>query len=60
MLEYDPDKRISTEEAAQHPFIKPLYNKAHWDAPLPQLRYDPDIEMEDKSIEDYRGIALMY
>uniref|UniRef100_A0A914R6A2 Uncharacterized protein n=1 Tax=Parascaris equorum TaxID=6256 RepID=A0A914R6A2_PAREQ len=55
MLQIDPEKRISIDEAVQHPYVKLWFIDSEWNAPLPENRYDPQNDLVERPIEQWRG-----
>ncbi|VDM37143.1 unnamed protein product [Toxocara canis] len=55
MLQIDPEKRISIDEAVQHPYVKLWFDESEWNAPLPENRYDPQNDLIDRPIEQWRA-----
>ena len=55
MLQIDPDERISIQEAAKHPYISIWFRENEWDLPLPENRYNPENDMVEKPIEEWKG-----
>lgn len=55
MLQIDPDNRISIAEAVQHPYISMWFRTDEWDTPLPENRYDPNTDLVDKPINEWKG-----
>uniref|UniRef100_A0A672ZRN7 Stress-activated protein kinase JNK n=1 Tax=Sphaeramia orbicularis TaxID=375764 RepID=A0A672ZRN7_9TELE len=54
MLIIDPAKRISVDEALQHPYINVWYDPAEVEAPPPQI-YDKQLDEREHSIDEWKG-----
>uniref|UniRef100_A0A8D2L1Y9 Stress-activated protein kinase JNK n=1 Tax=Varanus komodoensis TaxID=61221 RepID=A0A8D2L1Y9_VARKO len=54
MLVIDPAKRISVDEALQHPYINVWYDPAEVEAPPPQI-YDKQLDEREHTIEEWKG-----
>uniref|UniRef100_A0A8C7YGX6 Stress-activated protein kinase JNK n=1 Tax=Oryzias sinensis TaxID=183150 RepID=A0A8C7YGX6_9TELE len=55
MLIIDPAKRISVDEALQHPYINVWYDPAEVEAPPPQI-YDKQLDEREHSIEEWKEL----
>ncbi|EMP29329.1 Mitogen-activated protein kinase 10 [Chelonia mydas] len=53
MLVIDPAKRISVDEALQHPYINVWYDPAEVEAPPPQI-YDKQLDEREHTIEEWK------
>uniref|UniRef100_A0A915A759 Stress-activated protein kinase JNK n=1 Tax=Parascaris univalens TaxID=6257 RepID=A0A915A759_PARUN len=58
MLQIDPEKRISIDEAVQHPYVKLWFIDSEWNAPLPENRYDPQNDLVERPIEQWRELVF--
>ncbi|VDK46503.1 unnamed protein product [Anisakis simplex] len=58
MLQIDPEKRISIDEAVHHPYVKLWFDESEWNTPLPENRYDPQNDVIERPIEEWRGAHL--
>uniref|UniRef100_A0A8C4T5S0 Stress-activated protein kinase JNK n=1 Tax=Erpetoichthys calabaricus TaxID=27687 RepID=A0A8C4T5S0_ERPCA len=54
MLVIDPERRISVEEALNHPYIHVWYDPTEADAPPPQIS-DKQLEEREHTIEQWKG-----
>lgn len=54
MLVVDPEKRISVEDALNHPYIRLWSDDAEVNAPPPQ-RYDDLFEQQERNVEQWKG-----
>uniref|UniRef100_A0A3P8YH10 Stress-activated protein kinase JNK n=1 Tax=Esox lucius TaxID=8010 RepID=A0A3P8YH10_ESOLU len=54
MLVIDPERRISVEEALNHPYIHVWYDPGEADAPPPQI-CDKQLEEREHSIQQWKG-----
>ncbi|RMC13695.1 hypothetical protein DUI87_08773 [Hirundo rustica rustica] len=55
MLVIDPAKRISVDEALQHPYINVWYDPAEVEAPPPQI-YDKQLDEREHTIEEWKEL----
>ncbi|KAJ3605975.1 hypothetical protein NHX12_028018 [Muraenolepis orangiensis] len=55
MLIIDPCKRISVDEALQHPYINVWYDPAEVEAPPPQI-YDKQLDEREHSIDEWKEL----
>uniref|UniRef100_A0A674PP30 Stress-activated protein kinase JNK n=1 Tax=Takifugu rubripes TaxID=31033 RepID=A0A674PP30_TAKRU len=55
MLIIDPAKRISVDEALQHPYINVWYDPAEVEAPPPQI-YDKQLDEREHSIDEWKEL----
>ncbi|KAA0719819.1 Mitogen-activated protein kinase 10 [Triplophysa tibetana] len=55
MLIIDPSKRISVDEALQHPYINVWYDPAEVEAPPPQI-YDKQLDEREHSIDEWKEL----
>uniref|UniRef100_A0A4W3HCS4 Stress-activated protein kinase JNK n=1 Tax=Callorhinchus milii TaxID=7868 RepID=A0A4W3HCS4_CALMI len=55
MLVIDPDKRISVDDALQHPYIAVWYDPSEVEAPPPQI-YDKQLEDREHTIEEWKEL----
>ncbi|TSK72180.1 Mitogen-activated protein kinase 10 [Bagarius yarrelli] len=55
MLIIDPAKRISVDEALQHPYINVWYDPSEVEAPPPQI-YDKQLDEREHSIEEWKEL----
>ncbi|XP_067899683.1 mitogen-activated protein kinase 9 isoform X5 [Heterodontus francisci] len=55
MLVIDPDKRISVDDALQHPYIAVWYDPSEVEAPPPQI-YDKQLEEREHTIEEWKEL----
>jgi mitogen-activated protein kinase 1/3 len=57
MLKFDPAKRITVEEALEHPYMKDLHFEE--DEPVAEqvLAFDFDFELYDLDKEDYKRLV---
>ncbi|XP_041049330.1 mitogen-activated protein kinase 9 isoform X1 [Cetorhinus maximus] len=55
MLVIDPDKRISVDDALQHPYISVWYDPSEVEAPPPQI-YDKQLEEREHTIEEWKEL----
>ncbi|XP_069782139.1 mitogen-activated protein kinase 10 isoform X5 [Narcine bancroftii] len=55
MLVIDPAKRISVDEALQHPYINVWYDPAEVEAPPPQI-YDKQLDEREHSIDEWKEL----
>uniref|UniRef100_A0A4W3HEB5 Stress-activated protein kinase JNK n=1 Tax=Callorhinchus milii TaxID=7868 RepID=A0A4W3HEB5_CALMI len=55
MLVIDPTKRISVDEALQHPYINVWYDPAEVEAPPPQI-YDKQLDEREHSIDEWKEL----
>ncbi|XP_006631833.2 mitogen-activated protein kinase 9 isoform X2 [Lepisosteus oculatus] len=55
MLVIDPERRISVQEALNHPYIHVWYDPAEADAPPPQIS-DKQLEEREHSIEQWKEL----
>ncbi|XP_057165882.1 mitogen-activated protein kinase 10 isoform X7 [Ursus arctos] len=55
MLVIDPAKRISVEDALQHPYINVWYDPAEVEAPPPQI-YDKQLDEREHTIEEWKEL----
>ena len=58
MLIYDPEKRISIQEALEHEFIGDLHYEPDEPVTVPVSAFDFDFEMYDLSIEEQKELIL--
>ncbi|XP_022643875.1 stress-activated protein kinase JNK-like isoform X9 [Varroa destructor] len=57
MLVIDPERRISVDDALQHPYIKVWYDHAEVNGPAPE-RYDHSIDEQDHSIHEWKELIF--
>ncbi|OQR78026.1 stress-activated protein kinase JNK-like [Tropilaelaps mercedesae] len=57
MLVIDPERRISVDEALEHPYIRKWYDDAEVNGPAPQ-RYDHSIDEQDHSIDEWKELIF--
>ncbi|XP_069754658.1 mitogen-activated protein kinase 9 isoform X2 [Narcine bancroftii] len=55
MLVIDPDRRISVDDALQHPYISVWYDPSEVEAPPPQI-YDKQLEEREHTIEEWKEL----
>lgn len=55
MLVIDPAKRISVDDALQHPYINVWYDPAEVEAPPPQI-YDKQLDEREHTIEEWKEL----
>ncbi|KAL7854310.1 hypothetical protein AOLI_G00211540 [Acnodon oligacanthus] len=55
MLIIDPAKRISVDEALQHPYINVWYDPSEVEAPPPQI-YDKQLDEREHSIDEWKEL----
>uniref|UniRef100_A0A669E8B1 Stress-activated protein kinase JNK n=5 Tax=Pseudocrenilabrinae TaxID=318546 RepID=A0A669E8B1_ORENI len=55
MLIIDPAKRMSVDEALQHPYINVWYDPAEVEAPPPQI-YDKQLDEREHSIDEWKEL----
>ncbi|KAF3849181.1 hypothetical protein F7725_015678, partial [Dissostichus mawsoni] len=55
MLIIDPSKRISVDDALQHPYINVWYDPAEVEAPPPQI-YDKQLDEREHSIDEWKEL----
>uniref|UniRef100_A0A8C5D0U9 Stress-activated protein kinase JNK n=1 Tax=Gadus morhua TaxID=8049 RepID=A0A8C5D0U9_GADMO len=55
MLIIDPSKRISVDEALQHPYINVWYDPAEVEAPPPAI-YDKQLDEREHSIDEWKEL----
>ncbi|CAH2301678.1 mitogen-activated kinase 10 isoform X2 [Pelobates cultripes] len=55
MLVIDPAKRISVDEALQHPYINVWYDPAEVEAPPPQI-YDKQLDEREHTIDEWKEL----
>ncbi|MBN3311879.1 MK10 kinase, partial [Atractosteus spatula] len=55
MLIIDPAKRISVDEALQHPYINVWYDPAEVEAPPPQI-YDKQLDEREHTIDEWKEL----
>uniref|UniRef100_A0A8C9Z0X3 Stress-activated protein kinase JNK n=1 Tax=Sander lucioperca TaxID=283035 RepID=A0A8C9Z0X3_SANLU len=55
MLIIDPAKRISVDEALQHPYINVWYDPTEVEAPPPQI-YDKQLDEREHSIDEWKEL----
>lgn len=55
MLQLDPEKRISIDEAVRHPYVNVWFTEAEWDPPLPENRYDANNDIIERPIGEWQG-----
>uniref|UniRef100_A0AAQ4QJ24 Stress-activated protein kinase JNK n=1 Tax=Gasterosteus aculeatus aculeatus TaxID=481459 RepID=A0AAQ4QJ24_GASAC len=55
MLIIDPAKRISVDDALQHPYINVWYDPAEVEAPPPQI-YDKQLDEREHSIDEWKEL----
>lgn len=55
MLVIDPERRISVEEALQHPYIRIWNKESEVNAPGP-TPYDNTIDESERTVEDWKGL----
>ncbi|VDN17445.1 unnamed protein product [Gongylonema pulchrum] len=60
MLELDPEKRISIDEAVRHPYVNVWFTDAEWNAPLPENRYDANNDLIERPIHEWKGYLLSF
>ncbi|MFH4981800.1 hypothetical protein AB6A40_008509 [Gnathostoma spinigerum] len=58
MLKYDPKDRISIEDAVHHPYVHLWYDEDEWNAPLPENRYNPQMDFIDQPIEEWKQLLF--
>lgn len=57
MLVIDPERRITVDEALNHPYINLWYDEAEVNAPAPR-RYDGSVDERDHTVEQWK--VLIY
>ena len=50
LLCYDPNERLSAEQALEHPFFKELHQKDEFEPPIPKIEYF-DFEFEQYTLD---------
>lgn len=55
ILQIDPEKRISIDEAVSHPYVNLWFRDVEWDLPLPENRYDANNDITELPINSWRG-----
>jgi serine/threonine protein kinase len=58
MLKYDPEERISIEDALNHEFIGDLHYAPDEPTTVPVSAFDFDFEMYDLTIEEQKSLIL--
>uniref|UniRef100_A0A915PZY0 Protein kinase domain-containing protein n=1 Tax=Setaria digitata TaxID=48799 RepID=A0A915PZY0_9BILA len=55
MLQIDPEKRISIDEAVRHPYVSLWFTEEEWNVPLPENRYDSNNDLTELPINLWKG-----
>ncbi|KAK6111359.1 Mitogen-activated protein kinase 9 [Brugia pahangi] len=58
MLQIDPEKRISIDEAVRHPYVNLWFRDEEWNVPLPENRYDANNDLIDLSINSWKELLF--
>lgn len=58
MLVIDPERRISVDDALNHPYIRIWCEDSEVNAPAPQV-YDESIEQQERSVEQWKGLFTL-
>ncbi|CAJ0571443.1 unnamed protein product, partial [Mesorhabditis spiculigera] len=58
MLAIDPEQRISVEEALRHPYVAGWLKQHDINLPITTHRYDDQIELEERSIAQWKAIIF--
>ncbi len=53
----DPEKRISVDEALQHPYINMWYEEAEVNAPAPGV-YDHAVDVHELTIDEWKKLIF--
>ncbi|CAI4229534.1 unnamed protein product [Auanema sp. JU1783] len=58
MLEIDPRRRYSVENALHHPYVKLWWDEAEVNGPRSENRYNNDVEVEDKPLSAWKSLIF--
>ncbi|VDM94852.1 unnamed protein product [Thelazia callipaeda] len=58
MLQIDPEKRISIDEAVRHPYVNLWFTDAEWNLPIPENRYDSNNDVIERSIPSWKELLF--
>ena len=56
LLSFNPDKRITVDEALAHPYMKPYYDPS--DEPVSQQPFTFDMELDNLPTKELRGMVF--
>ncbi|KAM3725324.1 GLH-binding kinase [Dirofilaria immitis] len=58
MLQIDPEKRISIDEAISHPYVHLWFRDEEWNVPLPENRYDTNNDLTELPIDSWKELLF--
>uniref|UniRef100_A0A8R1Y0I0 Stress-activated protein kinase JNK n=1 Tax=Onchocerca volvulus TaxID=6282 RepID=A0A8R1Y0I0_ONCVO len=58
MLQIDPEKRISIDEAVSHPYVNLWFRDEEWNVPLPENRYDSNNDLRELPIDSWKELLF--
>ncbi|EFO16810.2 CMGC/MAPK/JNK protein kinase [Loa loa] len=58
MLQIDPEKRISVDEAVRHPYVNLWFRDEEWNVSLPENRYDANYDLTELPINSWKELLF--